>query len=195
MAASKEPEAERLLTGGVAIAGAVILVVFVLVLHLMGRIPICECGFGIWTGSPRSSSTSQHLFDPYSFTHILHGILFYAALVPFKNKLTLRERLIAAILMEVAWETLENTPMIISRYRVRTAAPEYFGDSILNSVGDLMAAIAGFWIACRLPWKITAIIVVLVELVLIVTIRDSLFLSVLMLIWPSSTIQAWQMGG
>lgn len=173
-----------------AITG-VLIALQVLILRLMGRIWMCACGFGLWTSSAWSSETSQHLADPYSLSHLLHGIIFYWAL-SFFRKLNLGTRLVIALLLEIGWEILENTPFIIDRYRAATASLDYTGDSILNSVGDVAFMLLGFWLALRLPWKWTLAIVILIELLMLVMFRDNLTLNVLMLLWPVTSIREWQ---
>ncbi len=177
-----------------AILIGIILAVFAFILHSMGRIPICECGFGLWTVEAWSTSTSQNFGDPYSFSHVLHGIIFYGLLWIFARRLPVRYRLIIAVLIEVAWEIFENTPFIINRYRAATASLDYFGDSILNSVGDVIFTMIGFWLAFRLPWKWTLAIVIAIELIMLYLIRDNLTLNILMLIAPIEAIRQWQMG-
>lgn len=176
-----------------AIAAA-ILVLHALLLHLMGHIPWCKCGFAIWTSHAWGSDTSQDLADPYSFTHVIHGILFYWLLLHAAKKLNVRQRFIAALLIEVAWELIENSPPIIHRYRAATASLDYTGDSILNSVGDVLSCLLGFWLASRLPAKASVALVIVIELGLLATIRDNLTLSVLMLLHPIPALKQWQLG-
>lgn len=172
---------------------AIILAVFMVLLHLMGRIPQCTCGFGIWTGNAWGSDTSQLLADPYTTSHVLHGILFYWGLSFFAKKLSVRQRLIIALLIEIGWEILENSPLIIERYRASTASLDYFGDSILNSTGDVLSALLGFWMAYRLPWKLILALSIAVELIMLVLYRDNLTLNVVMLVYPLEVIKDWQM--
>ncbi|WP_286177592.1 DUF2585 family protein [Rhodopirellula sp. JC639] len=165
-----------------------------IVLWRMGRTPWCECGGDSpWSGEIVSRHNSQHLIDPYSFTHVLHGILFFAVLWPLRHWLNARARLIAAALVEAGWEILENTPMIIERYRQATISLDYYGDSIANSVADLLACLAGYMIASRLRWYYSLALLVVVEAVLLATIRDSLLLNIIMLVWPNDAIREWQM--
>lgn len=162
-------------------------------LHLMGRVWMDPSGFGLWTISAWSTETSQNLGDPYTFSHILHGIIFFAILWLFRNKFSLRTRFYIALFIEIAWEILENSPFIIERYRANTASLDYFGDSILNATGDLLSQMFGFWMAYKLPWKWTLAFVVAVELILLYLIRDNLTLNIIMLLFPIDALREWQM--
>ncbi len=179
---------------GTAATAAVVSIAFATVLHLMGRIPYCECGLHLLTTDAWSNETSQHLFDPYSFSHVLHGILFYAFLWLIARKLPVQHRLLAAMALEITWEILENSPLIINRYRSVTAALDYTGDSILNSLGDLCSAVVGFWIARRLPLWVVVCIAVAMEVATLIAMRDNLTLNIIMLLWPLDAIKAWQLG-
>lgn len=172
-----------------------ITVVMVTVLWLMGRRMWCKCG-GIspWSWDIYSQHNSQHLVDPYFFTHVLHGFLFFAALWPIRFRLTADARLLIACLVEACWEVVENTPWVINRYRETTISLDYFGDSIANSVFDLLACLLGYWIASRLKWYSSLAVFVVVEVALLATIRDSLLLNIIMLVWPSDAILQWQSG-
>lgn len=176
-----------------ASVAAIIFALFILTLHFMGRIPMCECGFGLWTMSGWSSSTSQNLGDPYSFSHVLHGLIFYGFLWFFRKKIPAEYRLIIAILIEVAWEIFENTPFTINRYRTATASLDYFGDSILNSVGDIVSMIVGYWFASKFSFIWSILIFVVIEFAMLYFLRDNLSLNVLMLIHPIDIIKTWQM--
>lgn len=173
---------------------AVLIAAFALILRGMGRIWTCTCGIGLWTSDTVGTKTSQLFADPYSSSHLLHGIIFFGFLHLFREKLSLRLRFFLAVLIEMGWEILENSPIIINRYRSVTAAYDYLGDSILNSVGDVLFCALGFWLAWKLPWKVSLVIIFLVELVMLFTVRDNLTLNVLMLITPIPAIKAWQMG-
>jgi hypothetical protein len=164
-----------------------------LILGSLGREPLSSSGFGWWTGG-WTKHTSQWIADPYSFTHVLHGVLFYALLYPLRDKLPLHTRFLLAVLIEAAWEVLENSSFILDRYRANTAALEYYGDSILNSTFDIVAAMLGFWLAHALPWRWTVAVVIVVELGLLVFIRDSLLLNVVMLLYPIEVVKQWQFG-
>ena len=172
-----------------------VFVVHVLALHFMGRIAWGKHGFGLWTSQSQGPDTSQMFADPYSFTHLVHGILFFGVLWLFRRRIPLRWRFIIALLIEVAWEIVENSPFVINRFRAATASRDYTGDSILNSVGDVTFCLLGFYLASRLPWKWSVALVVLSEIALLLIIRDNLFLSALMLLYPIRAIKDWQMGG
>ena len=181
-------------------------VLIVLLLPLMGlalwaegRLIFCACGtLELWVGDTCSSRNSQQLFDPYSFTHILHGFLLFWLITLVSKILRLRSfstawQLAVAAILEALWEVFENTNFVINHYREQTAALGYTGDTVVNSLGDLFCAIAGFLIARRLGWGRSLIAFVLFELILSLWIRDSLLLQILMLIAPVNALKAWQM--
>ncbi len=165
-------------------------------LHLMGHPAICTCGVvRLWYADPSGPETSQHLFDWYSFTHVIHGFLFYAALRAVAPRSSLLLRLALAIGIEVTWEIVENTPFIIDRYRQTALAKGYFGDSLLNSLSDTAAAIFGFFAARLLPVRASIAIVLSIEVFLAATIRDNLTLNIVQLLFPSEIVSRWQAGG
>ena len=131
--------------------------------------------------------------DPYTFSHVLHGVLFYWLLLPLRRSLGVGYRYVLASLIEAAWEIAENTPFVIDRYRAATASLDYYGDSILNSTFDLIAAMIGFWIAWKFHWKLVLVLVVAIELLCLCFVRDNLTLNILMLLHPSDTIKHWQL--
>jgi len=169
-----------------------------LLLHLQGRLWICTCGrVDLWSGNICSSDNSQHLLDPFSFTHVLHGFLFFwliALLVKFVIKgLQPAWQLVIAVSVEALWEVFENTNFIIDRYRSTTAALGYNGDTVVNSSGDILCCLIGFLIARQLGWRRSLIVFAIAELLLLAWIKDSLLLEILMLISPIDAIRTWQM--
>ena len=176
-----------------ATAAVLIVVATAAMLYLMGRPPVCTCGdIDLWVGEVNSSRTSQMLSDWYSPSHIVHGFLFYGALSLVARKWPVERRFLGALVVEVAWEIVENTPLIINRYREATAALGYTGDSVLNSVSDIAMMGLGFLLARRLPVWVSVVIVLVLELVPLLVIRDNLTLNVWMLLAPNESIKAWQ---
>jgi hypothetical protein len=173
-------------------AMALLFVGFWLVLWLLGREFVSDSGFGIWAGA-WTQHTSQWIADPYTFSHLLHGIFFYWPLLSMRPPLTVGTRFLIASLAEAGWEIVENTPYVIDRYRAATASLDYYGDSILNSTFDLIAAMLGFWLASKYDWKWVLLLVVAIELVLAFLIRDNLTLNILMLFYPLESIKQWQL--
>lgn len=178
----------------IAATGLVLLLMIVL-LRVEGRSFFCTtCGqFAIWIGDTCSSSTSQQLFDPYSYTHVLHGFLFFWLIALLFRRLTPAWQFWLALFLEAVWEVFENTKFVIDKYRTETAALGYTGDTVLNSLGDLACTLAGFLLARQLGVRRSLIVFALVELVLILWIRDSLFLQILMLVRPVEALKSWQM--
>jgi hypothetical protein len=167
-----------------------------IVLWAQGRIWWCKSGDWVvyvhqaWN----SSHTSQHLFDPYTFTHVLHGVLAFWLSGVLLKRFEMNWWFVAAIVGETAWEVLENSSYIIEKYRENTASLDYFGDSIMNSVGDVLACAVGFAVAAKLgAWRSLAFFIA-VEAVLLLWIRDGLMLNILMLIYPFESVKSWQMG-
>jgi hypothetical protein len=165
--------------------------------YAMGRIPMCKCGtIKLWYGGRGDSQMSQHLTDWYSYSHVLHGIIFYWLLsVLAKGRLSVAARVVIAMGIEAGWEIFENTPFIINRYRAQTMSRDYLGDSIVNSVGDMLSMLVGFLLASRLPPWVTVLLLIATEVILLALIRDNLTLNVIMLIHPVEWIKQWQMAG
>jgi len=161
----------------------------------MGRIAYCKCGYvKLWHGTVMSPENSQHLSDWYTPSHIIHGLLFYGLFWLWARRVPLSNRFVMAVSLEAAWEVLENTPMVINRYREATIALDYFGDSVLNSVADIVAMSAGFWMASLAPVALSVGAAVAMELFVGFMIRDNLTLNVIMLAYPIEAIKRWQAG-
>ena len=180
-------------------ATLVLVAIAVALLFAMDRPPICTCGtVKLWHGVVQSSGNSQHLTDWYSPSHFTHGLImyFFAWLLWRKWKLfgghPARWALPIAVLVEAAWEVIENTPMVIDRYRAVTVSWGYSGDSIINSTADIGWMVAGFLLATRIPWRVSLALALFFELLTLWIIRDNLTLNVIMLFWPVEAIRQWQ---
>ncbi|MEK7187304.1 MAG: DUF2585 family protein [Patescibacteria group bacterium] len=167
------------------------------ILFAMGRTPWYKYGGpGLWSGDTTSDQNSQQLFDPYTFTHIIHGIGFYFLLwFFFREKLSPGARFLIALGIEGSWEIVENTDFVINRYREATISLDYYGDSILNTIGDMLACVVGYFLAARFSIWATISCVLILELALLFWIRDNLILNIIMLIYPFPGIKVWQGGG
>jgi hypothetical protein len=148
----------------------------------------------LWTGDAWSAQTSQSFLDPYSFTHLLHGLVLCGLAVILAKRLPVSWRFCLAMAAESVWEIFENTEFVIQRYRVATAALGYHGDSVMNSMGDILCCALGFVLASRLGWRRSIALFLITEAALLVWIRDSLLLEIIMLIFPVHAIKVWQMG-
>ena len=167
----------------------------VAILRWEGRVWWCQVGDLVpWSWNIWSPHTSQHLIDPYTFTHVFHGVLEFWIIGFIFRKLPLSWRLLLAVMFECSWEIAENSTYIIQRYRESTISLDYFGDSVINSLADILACATGFLIAYKLRfWKSLAVFLI-TEIILILTIRDSLIINIIMLISPIEAIKVWQLG-
>jgi len=166
------------------------------ILLAMGRNAICTCGaVDLWIGTRDSPKTSQMLADWYSLSHVVHGLLFYALLWLVARRWPVEWRFLAALVIEAAWEVTENTPLVIDRYRATTAALGYTGDSVINSLSDILMMALGFLAARKLPLWAAALLLIALEIIPLFAIRDNLTLNVWALIAPNPALQAWQAGG
>lgn len=171
------------------------LIIMTVYLAAQGRLWFSASGnIDLWVGDAFSSENSQQLFDPYSFSHFLHGVIFFFILHYAFPKFSIESRFAASVMMEGCWEMLENSAIIINRYREATAALGYSGDTIFNSYGDLISCSLGFFVAKYLGLKWSIVLFVVIELLCLFWIKDNLTLNVIMLIYPIDGIKEWQLG-
>jgi hypothetical protein len=162
----------------------------------MGRLPFGPDGkFGWWEGNIWSNEQSQRFADPYSFCHIEHGLMFYALLWLLMRKIPVRYRFMIAVILEACWEVLENSPLIINRYRAVTISLGYVGDSVTNSLSDILMMSLGFLLAMRARIRTSVALVIVIEVGMLLWLRDNLLLNMIMLVRPIEAIKTWQMNG
>ena len=177
------------------VACLAVLVAQIVAEYLMGRVPICSCGYvKLWEGGVNTSGNSQHLSDWYTPSHIIHGFLFYGLGHLVLRRKPLAAKLLLALVIESGWELLENSPLIIDRYRAVTVSFGYSGDAVINSLADIGFMALGFWIASKLPVWASVAMAIGFELFTLLMIRDNLTLNILMLVWPLDVVRAWQGG-
>jgi len=185
----------RLWVHGVAAVGVLALVAAAL--RAMGRAWWCRAGdASLWSGEVFSRHNSQHLVDPYTVTHVLHGVAFYALVwVAFRRFAGPLGRAWIGLGMEAVWEVIENTDAVIERYRAATISLDYYGDSVVNSLGDIVSYGVGYAAAAALPVWVSLVGFFVVDGLMVLWIRDSLLLNVLMLVHPIEAVQRWQSRG
>jgi hypothetical protein len=184
------PARTTLIVAGIVLAAA-------LALYLMGHPLICKCGYvKLWHFDVVSAENSQHLIDWYTPSHLIHGFLFYGALWLLSRfvPLSFAMRLILAVAIEAAWEVIENTDFVINHYREMTISLDYYGDSVINSVSDILVMVLGYFMAARLPVWLTVTIAIALEIFVGAMIRDNLTLNVLSFVWPLDAVLDWQQG-
>ncbi|OCJ03124.1 hypothetical protein A6U87_18860 [Rhizobium sp. AC44/96] len=175
------------------VACLAVLLIQIIAEYMMGRTPICTCGYiKLWEGTVNSSGNSQHISDWYTPSHIIHGFIFYGITHLLLRGKPIAARLLLALVIESGWELLENSPIIIDRYRTATISLDYYGDSILNSAMDTVFMVLGFFFASRAPVALTVAIAIFFEIFTGYMIRDNLTLNVLMLVWPLEAVKTWQ---
>jgi len=168
----------------------------VVVLWLKGQPLWCQCGgWSPWSGEIWSAHNSQHVFDPYTFTHVLHGVIFFGLLRAVLGEGRVGLRVLLATAVEALWELVENSEAVIQAYRESTISLDYFGDSVMNVVGDLGAMLLGYGLAAAVPAWVSVLGFVATEVILALWIRDSLILNIIMLTVPIEAIKQWQLAG
>ncbi|MDP3954467.1 MAG: DUF2585 family protein [bacterium] len=164
-------------------------------LLLMGRVPWCTCNqVWLWSGDIFTEHNSQHISDPYTLTHFIHGIAFYLLLWLFFKRWPIGLRLLLAVGLESVWEVIENTDMVIDYYRANTISLGYYGDSVINSISDIIIMAVGFWFTRKSPIWVSVLVVIAIEIFLAFWIKDNLTLNIIMFIHPFEVIKSWQLG-
>jgi Protein of unknown function (DUF2585) len=187
--------ARRLPTSTFVLVAAALIAIQATVELALGRVPMCTCGtIRLWVGGTMSPETSQQIFDWYSLSHIIHGFALYGLTWLVLPNAPVAARLVLAVAVECGWEILENTDLIIDRYRTATVSLNYRGDSIINSVSDTLTMIFGFGLAAWLPVWLVVALAVFMEALAGYVIRDNLTLNIIMLIYPVDAIRIWQSG-
>ncbi|MBX7170323.1 MAG: DUF2585 family protein [Pyrinomonadaceae bacterium] len=178
------------------IAAMLISVIGMLIaLRAQGRVWWCRVGdLSPWSSDIWSAHNSQHFFDPYTFTHILHGVLYFWIINLILSDYRLRWKFFLVIFVECVWELVENSNFVIDRYRAATISLDYYGDSILNSLSDVLSCAFGSFLAYKLKFWRSLAYFVATEILLLFLIRDNLTLNIIMLIYPIDAIKRWQMG-
>lgn len=117
----------------------------------LGRNLACPCGIKLWHSVISNYGNSQHLFDWYSMVHVLHGLAYYWLVTLFdrKNKLSIIQKFVIAVFLSCAFEVIENTKWIIAAYRSHYSTFHYTGDSVVNSIGDVISVSIGFWVTTK----------------------------------------------
>jgi hypothetical protein len=175
------------------LVSVLILIFTTIQLRLQGRRWWCACGRPfLWSGNVHSRHNSQHLADPYSFSHVEHGILFYGLFTWLCPRLSVAWRLVLTLALEVSWEIVENTRYVINRYREATIAFDYLGDTITNSLGDILSCVLGFYLARRIGFWGSLAVIIVTEIAMLFWIRDNLLLNIVMLLHPFQSVKQWQ---
>lgn len=165
------------------------------VLLLMGQPCLPASGLVCFYTDINGPGNSQHLSDWYTFTHFLHGCIFYFITYGLRTLfpiITVNYCYLITLSSAVLWEFIENSPCTINRVKQSGAGAAYNGDSVINSFSDSLACTCGFWISYLTPWWVILLYAIAEEILLGVIIRDNLIMSTLQLIFSFSCISNWQ---
>lgn len=186
----------RLTTIPALLIGLAILAITAGLLYAAGRSPICPCGtVKLFDFVPKAAEDSQHIFDWYTFSHILHGLIFYFAIwLVGRGRVPFTVGILIALVLESGWELFENSQYIINRYQSQSISEHYNGDSILNAIGDILTMAAGFFLASLLPVLASIALLIGIEVWMAWMIRDNLTLNIISLTHPIPSITEWQEG-